>query len=309
MAFGSKSIAPKTNYTDSNGGSGRDIFFPTASGPNGTKVKYTFRIIPDTDDRTEDEVLFREWKSDKIMVKGRPSLRSCIVAANNPIDTAMWEKIAEIDAREDLTKEAKSELKRPIFKTQTSKGFALNVYNCDTGTVQILKGSWEALKRVMKDTGEDAPDGVTDGTVMRPVNPKGGKTIYYKLIDAIQEGVTVTSKTQKNKRDQITDPSLFDIYFYAQGEGQLGKNYSITAGALADFDESVYDLPRWDVAGWVENKGIWPNEAILELLAGADYYDTAAKYEVQLFPKHLEMPTKVTETNSDDSGDDELFQD
>lgn len=308
MGFGSRSVANKTSYQTENGGSGKSTFFPSASGPNGTRAKYTFRILPDTEDRVEDEVLFREWKSNKIMVNGRPSLRSCIVAAKNPIDDAMWAEIAEIDAMEGLTKEAKLELKRPIYKKQTNKSFAINVFNCDTGNIQILKGSWEPLKRVMKDTGEKAPDGVTEGTILVPDNPKGGgKTVYYKIQSAIQEGVTVPSKTQKLKRDQITDPNEFELFFYAEGE-MLGKSYTITPGVLSPFDTDILSLPRWDISEWVEDKGVWPTDAINDLLNGADYYETAKKYAVLLFPKQIEVTQEVSVDAAPDTDDgDPLF--
>lgn len=293
MAFGKRASAPVTNYEDQNGGSGKDKFFPTAAGEKGAAVTYTFRMLPDTEEREETEVLALEWRG-KVKVNGRDTWRSCLVRRDNPNDTAIWEQINEIKEREGLSDEDKAELTKELRRGLAKRIFLINVFNPELGAMQVFKGTWE----------DHVLDEVS-GT-LKPKNPNGGKSIYAKMLAAINTGAHIPDPKNKLKRIVIKDPAQFDMLFTVSGEG-LRKNYAFSAGAVSDLPAEVLALPRYRIEEWVsDGVGIWPNEALSEILAGADYYEVQKKYGVVLYPELEEVQESVTVT---DSSDDELFDD
>jgi hypothetical protein len=299
MAFGKRASAPVTNYTDENGGSGKSVFFPTASGEKGATVTHVFRLLPDTEDREESEIVVTEWRG-KVKVNGRDTWRSCLVRRDNPNDTAIWEQINEIKEREGLSDEDKAELARDLRKGLAKRVFLINVFNPDIGAMQVFKGTWE-------DHVFDEVSGTN-----KPKNPNGGKSIYAKMLSKIQTGAHIQDPKNKLKRIVINDPAQFDMLFTISGEG-LRKNYDFSPGAVSPLEPEVLQLPRYKLAEWAsEGVGIWPNEALSEVLAGADYYEVQKKYGVVLYPELEEVEEPVTVTADaavDDDDGDPLFSD
>lgn len=296
MGFGKRAVPPTKTYTETNGGDGREIFFPTASGPNGARVSRNFRILPDLHDREETEIVFREWRSNSIMVRGQKSFRSCIVRDDNPIDSEVWREVNEIKARNDIDDAAKKELCKEVFRRQTSRQFVINVYHVPdeedgTGSIKVLKGSWEA---------HDLDD---ETGLLKPRNAVGGNTLYGKMIAAMQEGASIPTG---RKRLVEKDPTKFDLTFVTYGQGQFGKKNEIRPGMVYELDDEVPNLPRYNLTEWVE-KATFPNEAILELLDGADYYEVVEKYGIQLYPRLDESTAPVETAVSSAEDDDPLF--
>jgi hypothetical protein len=222
------------------------------------------------------------------MVNGKATYRSMIVPERNIIDAAVWDEINAVkadEADEKVRKERISELRKGLTKQQ----FVINVYapaetEVESGEVKVLKGSWEAHKLVFKDTLEEVPEEY-DGdkpTILIPVNPNGGGTLYAKMITAVQEGASVPNG---KKRLIVTDPTQFDLKLAAYGEGQFGKRYDITPAEVYDLDQAVLTIPRYDLAGWVE-RATFSDAAIQEIINGDDYEEVVERYRIQKYPIH-----------------------
>lgn len=291
MAFGSRAVAP--TYTSENGGSGKDTFFPTASGKNGASMEYSFRMFGD-----EDETVYREWAG-PVKAGGRDTFRSCIVRADNPFDAANREKLAEIDAQ-PVSDEQKKELKKAANLKWTKQVFSINVLNRDLNQVQVLKGSWEAHK-VDENTGSLIP----------ARDSGGGRSLYGKLLSLVRTGAKVADPKQRGKALTINDPTQFDITLVCAGQGQQGKSYEFHVGLVTPLEDDAYTLDRWDIEGWVSGKGVWPNEALEKLAAGGDYYELVKEYGIQLYPEVKAMGAVAVDASGADTEDDEdgIFKD
>ena len=281
----------KNSYTESNGGNGRDIFFPSASGEKGASAERTFRMFAD-----EDEVVYREW-SGEVMVNGNKTFRSCVVAQDNYFDNTSRARLAEI--KDACAKAGKSdEETKELIKAEgikwTKQVFATNVINRDTVMVQVLKGSYE-------------PHVEDDAGNMVPKNKMGGKTIYAKLLNLIKTGARVQDPKNARKAITINDPSEFDIIMVTSGQN-LGKKHDLHVGFVSPVEPELLDLPRYDIEGWAKGAGVWSNDALMELAEGADYYKTVEKYSIALYPtlRIVETPVAVT-VSADTEDDDPLF--
>lgn len=299
MPFGAKTTTNSYNTENStNGVSGKDIFFPSASGPNGSAMAYPFRVLPDLPDREENGVVAKEWRGN-VNVNGQQVFRSCIVPNDNPWDEENRNIKAEIDAL-DVSDSEKEELLKAKNLQWCKNIFFTNVLNRTTGTVQILKGSWEKH--------------VWDEELERwvPVNKRfGGRTIYARFMDFVQTGIKIADPKNPRKAITLKDPTQFDIEFVCKGSGQFNKTYEFR-GMFYSADDAnlpeLYTLPRYDIEEWAKDKGVWPVEALQELKAGGDYYKLVEKYNIALYPSlratgQEETPVSVT------SDDDELFND
>lgn len=291
MGFGSKA-KQATTYTDQNGGSGKDIFFPSASGDKGASVERSFRMFAD-----EDEVVYREW-SGEVTVNGNKTFRSCVVAQDNFFDARSRARLAEI--KEVAAKAGKSEEEiKELVKAEnlkwTKQVFAVNVLNRDGNTVQVLKNTYEPHI-------EDEAGNLT------PKNKMGGRTVYAKLMSLIKTGARGHDPKNPRKSVIVNDPSLFDIILVIAGQG-LGKKYELHADIPTPIDPELLELPRYDIEGWAKGTGIWPNEALEKLSNGADYYKLVEEYKIALYPTlretvQVETPVPVAVTEGDD---DPLF--
>lgn len=304
MAFGKSAVVK--SFVSENGGAGRDVFFPTASGKNGAAAEYTMRFFPG-----EEEIVYREWSFNDVMVNGQKSWRTCIVGPDNMFDRAATAKRNEIKAQlesDGLEGEALYDALRAATKPLNLKWskpvFAINVYNQDDGKVQVFKASWEAHKRI-DPNGDDSPSNLVR------VRQSGNPTLYAELISLLGRGAKFPDPSGKRGAAiTLYDPSEFDIILVCSGQGQQGKRYKLSQGFNLDpLSAEVLALPRWDIETWVTQTGVWSDAALEDLLNGRDYYETAKAHKIELFPKKpdaVEAPVTVV-VSSDDEEDDELF--
>ncbi len=291
MGFGAKAInknGATTTTTDTT--SNKSIFFPTASGNDGEPIEYTFRLFPD--ESNEQEIVFKEYAG-AVMVNGKSTFRSCIVDSDNIFDNASRVRKAEIDAME-ISAEAKKELYKEL--KWCSNRFAVNVVNKteslpdgtanpDFGKVQIFKGSWKRMK-------EKTDEQVNKEMDAAPKNDPGytvlpffvdDNVLYGKLLSVIN---TVRVPSATNKKGVTLRIDQHDIILKCYGQGQFGKKYSVRGGYDQEpLSDEMLNQPRWNIEDWVTRSGIWSNEALEELKNGADYYETAKKYSIALWPE------------------------
>lgn len=304
MAFGSKA-APVNNYAE-NGGNGKEIFFPTASGKDGATREYTMRFFPG-----EDEVQYREWSSNDIMVNGRKDFRSCVVSDNNMFDRAATAKRNEIKAKleeegleGDALFEALRAATKPLNLKWTKQVFAINVWNQEEGKVQVFKASWEAHKRI-DPNGDYSPQNLTR------VRQTGNPTLYAELISLLRPGAKFPDPSGKRGAAiTLYDPSEFDIVLVCSGQGQQGKRYKLDKGFnLEPLTDEVLALPRWNLQEWVTKAGVWSDEALQDLVNGKDYYETAKRHGIALFPEKPEVTAPATATVDavEDEEEDGIF--
>lgn len=301
MAFGKATVKSNT-YTDENGGNGKDVFVISKAGEKGAAANVTFHLFPDTDDREETEVIAKEIGL-KVKVRGQEAYRSCLVRPDNPHDSAIWEQINTIKANEELSETDSKELQKKLRGGLSRYVFYLNVfvYNDDgTGKVQVLKGGWEEVR-------EDDSGNLSFWRFGKP-NEYGGKTEYGMLRKKLKAGAQVQDPKKPLKRTAITDPDQLTFTRTISGTG-LGKSYEYTVG-LGELPDGAEDMPRYDLVTWAGDRGngIWPNEAISELMNGADFYETREKYNVVLYPELEVLETvQAVSTPASDEEDDELF--
>lgn len=304
MAFGSARVQAKT-FTDSNGGSGKDVFVVSKAGDKGAEVSVMFHMFHDTPEREETEVIAKEVGL-KVKVRGQEDHRTCLVRNDNPHDAMIWEQVNELKTREDLSEKDLKELRGELLKKLARYVFYINVYvyNEDgTGKVQVLKGSWEEVR-------EDENGNLTFWRNGK-INEYGGKTEYGILRKKIKSGARLQDPKKPLKAIIVNDIKSLILTRSISGM-KLAKRYEYTASGVSELSKDVLSLPRYDLAAWAGNSGtgIWPNEAILELMNGADFYETREKYGVVLYPEKPELEEvaedALTVTDSEED-EDSLF--
>jgi hypothetical protein len=305
MAFGKSAVVK--SFVSENGGAGKDVFFPTASGKNGATAEYTMRFFPG-----EDEITYREWSFNDVMVNGQKAWRTCIVGSDNMFDRAATTKRNEVKAQLEADGlegealwEALKAATKPLNLKWSKPVFAINVYNQDDGKVQVFKASWEAHKRV-DPNGDDSPQNLVR------VRQSGNPTLYAELISLLRNGAKFPDPSGKRGAAiTLFDPAEFDIVLVCSGQGQQGKRYKLDKGFnLEPLSEEVLALPRWDIRDWVTRAGVWSDAALEDLLNGRDYYETAKTHKIELFPKKfdaVELPVAVTVSGDSEDDGDPLF--
>lgn len=126
-------------------------------------------------------------------------------------------------------------------------------------------------------TGEPQPLNqirILQGTSGRTDPP--GKHFFQQFVNMIG---TVEDEDDAKKVFQLHE---FDISINVHG---AGKSTSRSANSMMNrkpLPDSLVYAPRYDLAAWAKP---WPNDAISDLLDGADYFETMKKYEIQQYPQ------------------------
>ncbi len=281
MAFGKKALqvaAPKHNgngFENPN----KDTFFPTASGKNGEPMVYGFRIL-------EDEQVYtaREWAG-QVTVNGKSTFRSCLVGYGNPFDTEAGELWEEIKNDESISEKDRSKVFKDRGGKWTKTTFFVNVLSRVTGGIQVLKGGYQKPKT------DAMGNGVYDD-----------KSTFGKLMN-----VKYRMPNPENRKVAVeVEPTAVDTELTCSGQGQFGKSYKFDA-TLNDeaLTEDEMNLPRFDLETWVNETGIWPNDALERLKNGEEYYKLVEEYGIKLYPELRELVAvgeseEGTEVTNDD---------
>lgn len=117
-----------------------------------------------------------------------------------------------------------------------------------------------------------------------------GKSLYANLI-----------RLAKSALNDEGDPiSIYDFEIRLVTTG-MGKetNRSFNMGTIRPMPNEYKGLKVYDLAKWPQ---VWPNEAIADLMQGADYAETVTRYNIGLVPDLVEHVT-----GAQASDDEELF--
>jgi hypothetical protein len=285
MAFGTKALQVFTPAR-SNGGDfadNKEVFFPSKSGANGAPNEYFFRIFPD-----EQVYTAKEWKGEVSLGKGNTSFRSCLIGYDNPWDNKAREIKAAVDAEldTDMEWEEKSKAYKSAGVVWQKQSFFLNVLNRGNNKIQVLKGGYTSPRKD-KMGNIQWNDKSTFGKLM---------LVKYRIPDP-----------SNKKRPLVLEPDEIDTVLTCSGAGQFGKTYAFTAGSDNDpLSDDLLSLPRYDLETWVTGNGIWPNEALVRLVAGESYYDLVNEYKIALYPVLREAAVAAASVEEDEVG---LFED
>lgn len=302
MGFGARANY-NTSATTENGAdnANRDVFVPSKSGDRGAQVDVPFFMFPDTPERAENEEIVNKLVVET-KVNGRDTFRSLFVRADNPHDKPIWDRMREIAEDEEIAEKDKVELRRELRNTLSKRRFLLNVFSLEVGKAQVLDGSWEEMVR-----------DETSGQLAPKNGNGGGKSEYAKLHGAIATGVSVQDPKKPLKRTTITDPYAMMFTRTMRGEGK-GKSFTYSV-SLGTIPPEALTLPRYDLEAFCKvghGGGIWPNDAVQELIDGGDYYAIVERYKIALYPTLIDMVDGASSTEPVTSGDvedDALFDD
>lgn len=117
-----------------------------------------------------------------------------------------------------------------------------------------------------------------------------GKSLYANLIRL--------AKSALNDEGDSISIYDFEIRLVTTGMGKE-TNRSFNMGTIRPMPSEYKSLKVYDLVKWPQ---VWPNEAIADLMQGADYVETITRYNINLIPASVE-----SNTSAQPSSDEELF--
>lgn len=115
-----------------------------------------------------------------------------------------------------------------------------------------------------------------------------GKSLYANLIRL--------AKSALNDEGEPIDIYDFEIRLVTTGQGKE-TNRSFNMGAVRPMPKEYESIPMYDLSNWPP---VWPNEAIADLMGGADYAETISQYNINLYPPVVGKDTKPSSSQEED---------